>query len=335
MKCSRFALAALLAALAAHGYGAVGARYVTVDIPRESATLSLAEVEVFVGDKNVAPSGQATQSSTAYKAPAKRAIDGNTSDRFGANTITHTEENVDTPTWELDLGRAYPIDRVVLWNRGEGFGGRLDGVRVTLSDGERKIVWEEDRPKTERQNFFVTERRARRARPHRRPHQGHQPQRPARRPEGLFRQVPRELPERQGDRRRHRRLAAAHRAGRQGLSRHLRRLPRPPEGDPPQAPGGRLRRDHLPLPRERLQAGPLRQLAGQHRLGRQQRRLPARLQGQAPARPPRPGHGQGSCAHRPAPILRLHGRALPGLERQDHPDVLRRGGRKGRQLGPL
>ena len=158
MKTFRFVLAALSAALAAHGFGAVEARYVMVDLPRESATLSLAEVEVFVGDKNVAPSGQATQSSTAYKAPAKRAIDGNTSDKFGANTITHTEENVDSPTWELDLGKAYPIDRVVLWNRGDGFGGRLDGVRVTLSDGERKIVWEEDRPKTERQNFFVTEK---------------------------------------------------------------------------------------------------------------------------------------------------------------------------------
>ncbi len=158
MRYARITLAALLAAMAVPGFGAVTARYVTVDIPKRSATLSLAEVEVFVGDKNVAPAGKAAQSSTDYRGEAKRAIDGNTSDRFGSNSVTHTDENVDTPTWELDLGQEMPIDRVVLWNRGEGFGGRLNGVRVALSDAGRKIVWEEDRPETGRQNFFVTER---------------------------------------------------------------------------------------------------------------------------------------------------------------------------------
>ena len=158
MRYARITLAALLAAMAVPGFGAVTARYVTVDIPKRSATLSLAEVEVFVGDKNVAPAGKASQSSTDYRGEAKRAIDGNTSDRFGSNSVTHTDENVDTPTWELDLGQEMPIDRVVLWNRGEGFGGRLNGVRVALSDAGRKIVWEEDRPETGRQNFFVTER---------------------------------------------------------------------------------------------------------------------------------------------------------------------------------
>ena len=158
MKAFRFVLAALSAALAAHGFGAVEARYVMVDLPRESATLSLAEVEVFVGDKNVAPTGQATQSSTANEGVAQRAIDGNTADGWGSGTITHSEEGAAFPAWELDLGKAYPIDRVVVWNRGEGLGGRLNGVRVALLDGERKVVWEDNKPQAVRQNFFVTEK---------------------------------------------------------------------------------------------------------------------------------------------------------------------------------
>ena len=156
MKCVSFALVALLATWAAHGYGAVEARYVTIDIPKETATLSLAEVEVIVNGKNVAPTGKATQSSTAHGGDAKRAIDGNNSGDWGKNSITHSEEGVDTPTWELDLGKDMPIDRVILWNR-NGYESRLNGVRVALADANRKILWEEDRPQTGRQNFFVTE----------------------------------------------------------------------------------------------------------------------------------------------------------------------------------
>ena len=158
MKRFRPVFAALLAAAAAQGFGAVEARYVMVDLPRESATLSLAEVEVFVGDKNVAPTGTATQSSTANDGVAKRAIDGNTADNWNSGTITHSEENVPFPAWELDLGKAFPIDRVVVWNRGEGLGGRLNGVRVTLLDAARKVVWEDNKPQTGRQNFFVTDK---------------------------------------------------------------------------------------------------------------------------------------------------------------------------------
>lgn len=138
-------------------FGAVEARYVSVDIPKDGATLSLAEVEVFVGDKNVAPGGQAQQTSTAWDGKAARAIDGNTSDRYADKTITHTVEGQSDPTWEVDLGRAVPVDKVVVWNRGDGFAYRLQGVRVTLADAERKIVWEETKGNDiARANYFVT-----------------------------------------------------------------------------------------------------------------------------------------------------------------------------------
>ena len=150
-----------LAVLAAIGAGQLGAaveaRYVTVDIPKDKATLSLAEVEVFANGQNVALGGTAVQCATAWGGEAKRAIDGNTSDRYGDNTVTHTPEDLTDPTWELDLGKSVPVEKVVVWNRGDGYAQRLNGVRVTLADAARKIVWEDTRPKTERTNYFVTD----------------------------------------------------------------------------------------------------------------------------------------------------------------------------------
>lgn len=159
MNRSRFWILSLAGILAAAGATAADVRYVTVDIPKESATLSLAEVEVITKDgKNIARQGAATQSSTANNGNADRAIDGRTDANWGSGTITHSEENVPFPVWELDLKQAVPLDqieRITVWNRGEGLGGRLNGFRVTASDADRKIVWEGNKPNAERQNIFV------------------------------------------------------------------------------------------------------------------------------------------------------------------------------------
>ena len=137
-------------------YGAVDARYVTIDLPRELATLSLAEVEVFANGVNVAPKGTASQTETAHNAFAQRAIDGNISGNWNHNTITHTPEGGEHPAWEVDLGAVYPIDKIVVWNRGE-LGQRLDGFRVTLSDDARTILWEASTEKATRTHYFVPE----------------------------------------------------------------------------------------------------------------------------------------------------------------------------------
>ena len=108
MKCTRFLMAAAMVALAARGFAAADARYVTVEIPKDRATLSLAEVEVFSGNRNVAPTGKAEQSDTSNGGEAKRAIDGNTSGAWSSGTITHSIEGTAFPTWELDLGKAVP-----------------------------------------------------------------------------------------------------------------------------------------------------------------------------------------------------------------------------------
>ena len=52
------------------------ARYVRIVLPGPARTLSLAEVEVFVGGQNVAGSGEASQSSVTNDGVPERAIDG-------------------------------------------------------------------------------------------------------------------------------------------------------------------------------------------------------------------------------------------------------------------
>ncbi|MCL1919625.1 MAG: SUMF1/EgtB/PvdO family nonheme iron enzyme [Kiritimatiellaeota bacterium] len=120
--------------------GQVQGRFVRVDIPRDQATLSLAEVQIFSGGENVARKGKASQCCTAWDGDAARAIDGNTDGDWGKGSITHTEENIENPWWEVDLGAAAPIDKVVLWNR-SGYEGRLNHARVLVMDEGRIIRW--------------------------------------------------------------------------------------------------------------------------------------------------------------------------------------------------
>ena len=67
-----------LASSGAAGKPVLG-RYVRIELPGRSRTLTLAEVEVFSEGRNVARQGKATQSSTAFDGAASRGIDGITS----------------------------------------------------------------------------------------------------------------------------------------------------------------------------------------------------------------------------------------------------------------
>jgi hypothetical protein len=118
------------------------ARYVRIELPGKQRILSLAEVQVFRGEENVALKGTATQSSTAFGGDAKQAIDGETSGQFTEHATTHTAESQD-PWWEVDLGEALPIDAITVWNRTDGqVGGRLKGARVLLLDASRQPLWQ-------------------------------------------------------------------------------------------------------------------------------------------------------------------------------------------------
>ena len=104
------------------------ARYVQISLPGNSRTLTLAEVEVISGGKNIAREGKASQSSTASNGPAEKAIDGNKNPDYTAGGQTHTQEGGKNPWWELDLGKSVSIENISVWNRGEGdLGQRLEG----------------------------------------------------------------------------------------------------------------------------------------------------------------------------------------------------------------
>ena len=97
-------------------------RYVNVTLPGNGRILSLAEVQVFSGGKNVALNCKTSQSSTAHGGHASRAVDGNTDGDYSQKSVTHTAENYRDPAWEVDLGRnAIPIEKIVIWNRDTGF----------------------------------------------------------------------------------------------------------------------------------------------------------------------------------------------------------------------
>jgi mono/diheme cytochrome c family protein len=115
------------------------AQFVRISLQGKGRILSLAEVEVFSGTTNIAPSGTASQSSTAYEGPAELAIDANTDGDFDKGSTTHTEIS-DDPWWELDLGKPMPVESITLWNRtgSDILLDRLAGFELTLLDADRQ-----------------------------------------------------------------------------------------------------------------------------------------------------------------------------------------------------
>jgi putative heme-binding domain-containing protein len=126
------------------GIRQVTGRYVRIELPGRNKTLTLAEVEVFSGGRNVARAGKATQSSTANGGEASKAIDGNTSGRYGDGGQTHTEENLANPWWQVDLGADYPINSIVVWNRtDDGLGKRLNGFTLKVLDADKRMIFQQ------------------------------------------------------------------------------------------------------------------------------------------------------------------------------------------------
>ncbi len=138
-----FAITRVTATLVPAVTNPLPARFVRVELSGKEKILSLAEVQVFHGDQNVATNGQASQSSTAFEGAAQRAIDGNTDgDYENAKSTTHTEAS-ENPWWEVDLKQTQPIDRVVLWNRTDNdLGSRLSDFHLLLLDDKRNLVWD-------------------------------------------------------------------------------------------------------------------------------------------------------------------------------------------------
>jgi putative heme-binding domain-containing protein len=118
-------------------------RYVRIELPGKQRKLTLAEVEAYSGDRNIARQGKASQKNTAYGGDAGKAIDGNKSGNYGSGGQTHTEENTPDPWWEVDLGAEFPIASIVVYNRTDGeLGKRLQGFTLQVLDHGRRVVAE-------------------------------------------------------------------------------------------------------------------------------------------------------------------------------------------------
>lgn len=142
-RTNRLAVSRLSAQFQPGAAGRISPRFVRIELPGTNKILSLAEVQVFNPRENVAPRGQATQSSTDQGGDAARAIDGNTSGDYAqAKSTTHTTAS-ENPWWELDLKSAEDIQRVVIWNRTDAdTGKRLGGFRIVLLDEKREPLFE-------------------------------------------------------------------------------------------------------------------------------------------------------------------------------------------------
>ncbi len=119
---------------------AIAGQFVRIEIPGDQKVLTLAEVEIISDGKNIAPEGKASQSSTAFDAPAARAVDGNNSGTFADKGQTHTEQSKN-PWWEIDLGGERLIQSIVVYNRSEGeLGKRLEGYTLQVLGAQRNAV---------------------------------------------------------------------------------------------------------------------------------------------------------------------------------------------------
>ncbi len=116
------------------------ARFVRVELSGKDRILALAEVQVFAEGKNVALTGQASQSSTDFGGEAKRAIDNKTDGDYSKNSTTHSAIS-DSPWWEVELVSEFSVEQVMVWNRTDNkLQSRLDGAEVVLLDADRKEV---------------------------------------------------------------------------------------------------------------------------------------------------------------------------------------------------
>ena len=123
--------------------GAITARYLMIELPGEKRILSLAEVEVYSQKKLISVNGKATQSSTFSSADASRAIDGNASGDYFKGSVTHTLPG-QWAWWRLDLGADRKVTKIVVFNRTDCCGARINPARLILLDGRNEIVWQEN-----------------------------------------------------------------------------------------------------------------------------------------------------------------------------------------------
>ncbi|MEI6645725.1 MAG: SUMF1/EgtB/PvdO family nonheme iron enzyme [bacterium] len=114
--------------------------------------LSIAEVQVFCGGKNIAPEGRPDMTDASQnqrRCPASAAISGDTNTQWCEpnNNIAQSGSS-EHPWWEVDLLGEKSIDRLVLW-------GAQDGQSVLILGEDRKVKWAQTLVKPPKENAIL------------------------------------------------------------------------------------------------------------------------------------------------------------------------------------
>lgn len=124
---------------------AVRGQFVRIELSGKGRVLSLAEVEVYEKGMNLALKKKATQSTVAFAGAPARAVDGDTDGEYHNGSVSHTESNGTNPWWEVDLGRIANVEEVIVYNRTDLRGDRLDGFTLKILDAKRKVVFSKEK----------------------------------------------------------------------------------------------------------------------------------------------------------------------------------------------
>lgn len=102
--------------------------------------LSIAELRAWTWDGNlVKNNGSATQSSTAYKGVASRALDLKNKMKFADGSVTHTNGG-NNNWWKWELSNPLPITKITLWGRSDCCQTRINGSILRAFDTDGNIV---------------------------------------------------------------------------------------------------------------------------------------------------------------------------------------------------
>ena len=101
---------------------------------------NIPDIELF----NVTLMKPTDQSSTAFGAVSSRAVDGNPSGIWNDNSVTHTYSDQGA-WWKVDLEQSYDIFEIIIYNRADCCGDRLDGFSVEIYEDD-VMVWSYQNP---------------------------------------------------------------------------------------------------------------------------------------------------------------------------------------------
>ena len=136
--------------------GPVMTRYVRVTNLVKQGFLHLAEVEIYEDGKNVAQSGNVSQSSTGFNGPAKLAIDGNIDGDYAKMSVTHTNKE-DNPWLEIDLGASRKVDQIKIYNRTDsGTANRIKEFQLVTFNEKREPNWVQQIKKTPNPDYVTS-----------------------------------------------------------------------------------------------------------------------------------------------------------------------------------